>query len=172
MFGYYKFRKKINSVFSKNKYKKQIEEFNFSKKSEELYLFGNGYTLKGYDLNQLKNQDCFICNAFFRMPNFDNFILKNNVIDFTMDSFSSIISNAKKLGKWPESILNEYEKPKIGSGFPLVKTVDFYEYILNINPEQKIIDSESLLKKIAPAEYKKLIKDVAGKFGHTPQFML
>lgn len=172
MFGYYKLRKKLKYIYSKNKYQNKIDSFDFTKVSEELYLFGNGYTLKGYDLNQLENQDCFICNAFFRMPNFSTFIQSNNVLDFSMDSFAAVNKTAKKNGKSSESILNEYVNPKIGLGMPLVNTFDFYDYIIEVDPNQKTIDSESLLKKIAPLEYKNLLKDVANNFGHTPQFML
>ena len=106
------------------------------------------------------------------MPNFNTFIQRNNVLDFTLDSFSEVHRTAKKTGNAPDIILQECENPKIGKGIPLVKTLDFFEYVLETNPDQKIIDTESLLKKIAPLDYENLLKYVANKFGHTPQFML
>jgi hypothetical protein len=172
MFGYYKFSRKIKACLTRSKYKSQIEQFNFSKNSDELYLFGNGYTLKGYDLNQLINQDCFICNGFFRMPNFNRFIQNNNVLDFSMDSMGSIIKSETRLNRNPDIHIAEYINPKIGIGIHLVRTIDAFDYILRLNPGQKIIDPESFLKKIAPDNYKNLLNDVANKFGHTPQFML
>jgi hypothetical protein len=170
MLGYYKLRKKIKELLLDNTI--QEYNFNFQKKQESLYLFGNGYTLKDFDLNKLKNQDCFICNAFFRMPYFNEFIINNNAIDFSLDSYSQLSKTAEKINRDIELLLDEYINPKIGLNFPLVKTSDFIPYILDRNPNQSIITNTAFLDKFKHLVNKKTINEIANKMGHTPQFML
>jgi hypothetical protein len=169
MFGYYKFKKKVKKIFTR---KNKETDFVFIKRKDDLFLFGNGYSLKNYQLQNINDSDCFICNLFFRMPYFEQFVKNNNVIDFSIDSFASYVKISKKRNRPIEEILEEDLNPKIGIGIPLVKTEDFHEYILKVDPNQLFIDYDSFLKKIVPNEYTTIKKRFVKNFGHTPQFML
>jgi len=169
MFGYYKFRRKLKENKLKRKFNDGINNFNFQKKKDELYLFGNGYTLKGFNLKQFEGVDSFICNAFFRMPGFSEFIQNNNVLDFSGDSFYQLTKTSKKNGKPLSEILDVYIKPKIGIGLPLVKTLDFFPYILSLEKHQPIITFDALTKTLG---YKKEEVELGNTFGHTPQAMI
>jgi hypothetical protein len=171
MLGYYKLSKKIKSLFATKKYK-QSYNFDFQKKKDSLYIFGNGYSIKDFDLNTIVNQDCFICNAFFRMPGFDEFIKNNNIVDFSLDGFEKLLIYSIKINIKIEDLFDGYVNPKIGLNFPLVKTADFIPYIIKKNPDQSIITSTALLEKYTYPTNKKKIEEIIDKIGHTPQFMI
>jgi len=103
------------------------------------------------------------------MPGFKEFISKNNVLDFSMDSFSEVHRTSKINGKTVEQILNDYLNPKIGIGISLVKTLDFFPYILSLEKGQSITTFEALLNNygFTGEDYK-----LSLTFGHTPQAMI
>jgi hypothetical protein len=169
MLGYYKLKKRYLNFKINKKFKQGSSNFSFVKKKNELYLFGNGYTLKEFKLSEVENKDCFICNAFFRMPGFNDFILRNNVLDFGLDSFSAIKRDSSKNGISVEQILNEYVKPKVGIGISLIKNIDFFPYILSLEQSQSIATLDGLLMK---HDYKKSDIRLSKTFGHTPQMMI
>jgi hypothetical protein len=169
MFGYYKFRRKLNENKLKRKFNGGENNFKFKKNRDELYLFGNGYTLKGFDLKQLEGIDSFTCNAFFRMPGFREFIKNNNVLDFSGDSFAEIHRTSNKNGKAVQEILESYVNPKIGIGLQLVKTLDFFPYITELEKDQSLITFDALTKNLG---YKEEDIKLAKTFGHTPQIMI
>jgi hypothetical protein len=66
MFGYYKLRRKLKEYFLFQDIPNAIN-FDFERRSEELYLFGNGYTLDlNINMDELNGADIFVCNEFFR----------------------------------------------------------------------------------------------------------
>jgi hypothetical protein len=169
MFGYYKFRRKLKENKLKRKFNGGANNFNFQKNRDELYLFGNGYTLKDVDLQQFDGIDSFTCNAFFRMPGFSEFIKNNNVLDFAMDSFAEFYKTSKKNGISVQDSLEFYVNPKIGIGLPLITPVDFFPYITELEKDQSLITFDALTKNLG---YKKEDIQLARTFGHTPQIMI
>jgi len=147
--------------------------FNFNKTSDELFLFGNGYTLKTFDLNVINNVDCFICNLFFKIEGFHKFIRRNNVLDFEMDSLKDMEHIAKRHNFLIENILRDYHDIKISGQFHLVRKSDFIDYIIQKNPQQPVITDFGLLRKLVLNKDEQQKIDILKKYiGHTPQFML
>jgi hypothetical protein len=171
MLGYYRITKKIKKSFLSSNFQESYN-FDFEKASETLNLIGNGYTIKNLNITCFDGVDSFICNNFFRMQGFDEFIEKNNVLDFSMDSFEFFFTRANKLNSTREILLEEYVNPKIGLKLPLVKTSDFIQYIIEKYPNQSIITDKALLKKFITNSNKKIINKIKKNIGHTPQFML
>jgi hypothetical protein len=66
MFGYYKLKQKIKECVLFWNIPK-TNNFDFEKRSEELYLFGNGYTLDlNINLDNLNGADIFVCNEIWK----------------------------------------------------------------------------------------------------------
>jgi hypothetical protein len=169
MFGYYKIRKKLSNYNLNKKFNDGKANFHFVKKSDELFLFGNGYTLKEFSLDSIIGKDCFTCNVFFRMPDFKEFTLKNNVLDFGMDSFATVQRISKRTGNSVEQILKDYINPKLGIGISLIRKLDYFEYVLNFDKTQSISTFKELVKEYG---FNKKDKDLSKTFGHTPQTMI
>lgn len=169
MFGYYRFRRKLKENQIECRFNGGENNFKFKKNRDELYLFGNGYTLKGLDLKQFDCVDSFTCNTFFRMDDFCRFIKNNNVLDFSMDSFVGFQKTSKQNGISVQDRLEFYVNPKIGIGLPLVVPVDFFPYITGLVNEQPLITFDALTKNLG---YKKKDIQLAKTFGHTPQVMI
>jgi hypothetical protein len=58
----------------------------FEKRTDELYIFGNGYTLVDLDLLSFQSQDIFVCNEIFRHESFLALKKGNNLLHFVMDN--------------------------------------------------------------------------------------
>jgi hypothetical protein len=175
MFGYYKTLRKIQSFFDRSNFKFNIDIESFNPKiKDELIIFGNGYTLKETDLNYFLNQDCFVCNEFYLMNNFKEFILKNNVFYFMGDGLSSIQKQSKLEHLSWESTFLKYNSMFLNmSDITFLQPESLAIEYLKRNATIKNIVSQSLIKSILknkPKKIKNLVNDI--KIGHTPQVML
>ena len=175
MFGYYKTLRKIQSFFDRSNFKFNIDIESFNPKiKDELIIFGNGYTLKETDLNYFLNQDCFVCNEFYLMNNFKEFILKNNVFYFMGDGLSSIQKQSIIEHLCWESTFLKYNSMFLNmSDITFLQPESLAIEYLKRNATIKNIVSQSLIKSILkdkPMKIKYLVNDI--KIGHTPQLML
>jgi hypothetical protein len=174
MFGYYKLRRKIKEYFIYRKVPEQIN-FTFKKRNEELFLFGNGYTLNAnINLNDLKGSDIFVCNEFYRHPNYNNVIDRNNILHFALDGIGSYEKVTPKMeGLTVEESFEKYLNPILRSGVNVVLPMNVIPYILNNFNDSQICAISSILNdllKNKSTDQQNQIKNI--KSGHTPQGML
>jgi hypothetical protein len=175
MFGYYKTIRKIKSFFDRRnlEFNIDIETFNHKIK-DELIIFGNGYTLNGADLKDFTGEDCFVCNEFYLMNNFKEFILNNNVLYFMNDGLGSIHKQSKIDGLDWESTFLKYNLMFLNmSDITFVQPESLAIEYLKCNANIRNIVSQSLVKSILkdkPNKIKYLVNDI--NLGHTPQVML
>lgn len=175
MFGYYKLKNNIKLYLEKRKinFNVKLEELKIKKKND-LVLFGNGYTLHDAYLKDFIGKDCFVCNEFYLMNNFKEFILKNNVFYFMGDGLSSIQKQSKLEHLSWESTFLKYNSMFLNmSDITFLQPESLAIEYLKRNATIKNIVSQSLIKSILknkPKKIKNLVNDI--KIGHTPQVML
>lgn len=173
MLGYYKFRRKIKNYFLTKKIPKS-NNFDFENQNEELFLFGNGYTLdSNINLNNLSSADVFVCNEFHRHPEYKNIIEKNNVLYFALDgigSYEKIIPKREDL-----SIGETFEKylhPILRSGVNIVVPFNVFSYVLKGFPKTKMKSHLLLFEELSKSKGIEFEDIVSLANGHTPQGMI
>lgn len=173
MLGYYKFRRKIKDFFLTKKIPKS-NNFDFEKQNEELFLFGNGYTLdSNINLSNLSGEDVFVCNEFHRHPAYKNIIEQNNVLYFALDgigSYEKIIPNMEDI-----SVGESFEKylhPILRSGVNIVVPFNVFIYVLRGFPKTKFKSHVSLFEELSKSKGIELKDIIALAYGHTPQGMI
>jgi hypothetical protein len=173
MLAYYKFRRKIKNYFLTKKIPK-LNNFDFENENEELFLFGNGYTLDAnINLNNLSGADVFVCNEFHRHPEYKNIIEQNNVLYFALDgigSYEKIIPKREDL-----SVGESFEKylhPILRSGVNIVVPFNVFSYVLRGFPKTKMKSHLLLFEELSKTKGIEFEDIVSLSNGHTPQGMI
>jgi hypothetical protein len=172
MFGYYKMVKRIKNFFVKSDFYNKI-----SKKNDTVYIFGNGYSIADLNLGDFKGEDCFVCNEFFRMKGFDEFIENNNISYFALDGMNSFIRIAQKKGIALNEILLRHIDSIISDKYPLIVQHSMVNYISKRKSKDSIgvigSDLASIMrKKTAIAKIPTAVIRAACTIRHTPQAMI
>ena len=173
MFGYWKFRQKIKEYFLFRDIPKAIN-FNFEKSSEELYLFGNGYTLdSNINMDNLNGSDIFVCNEFFRHPKYNYLIKHNNLLHFALDGIRSYEKVIPKMeGLTVEESFEKYLNPILRSGVNVVLQLNLMPYVLRGFSKSKIKSHLSIYKELSKSKGLELNDIISLAKGHTPQGMI
>jgi hypothetical protein len=170
MFGYYKFKRKLKHFLYENTIDSINNGYDFTPKNSELILLGNGYTLdETINLKNIRNNDIFVCNEFFKHPYYNEIIIENNVLHFALDgsrSFEKIIPAKRNITS--AEAYNLYIDPIICNPVNIIMPHSILNYALNKYPDAKIFPSEKLFK-----ELKSKNKNCGNiTIAHTPQGML
>ena len=173
MFGYYNFINKINLKKLEKEYNQPNYRKLFSKNCDELYLFGNGYSLNNFNFGNIVNKDCFVCNEFYMLDIFDSFVLKNNLLYFSMDAIKSYKNISKKLNLTLEDTLSIFIDPIISKNYILVTNISLFPYIKGLSINSKLIYDKFYLQDLLKNYKRDIIKMVNNiKIQHTPQVMI
>jgi hypothetical protein len=164
--------KKIKYYLTKSDFHNKI-----NKKKDTLYIFGNGYSIASLDLGDFKGEDCFVCNEFFRMRGFNEFIEQNNVSYFVLDGMRSFLREAQKRGMPLNEILLKFVDPILSDKYPIIVQNGMVNYISKRKPKNSIgvmgSDLASIMKKKYPgAKVDPNIIKKAFSIRHTPHAMV
>ena len=174
MFGYYKFRRNLKNFLDLKKAQRRENKFSLKKSNDELYLFGNGYTLnETINIAGIEGKDIFVCNELFLHPNYLNLIKSNNVIHFAMDGLRSFTYDIPKIeGISTREAFRKYLDPILSAEVSNIMPISLYPFIVENYPESNYFPAEiiknQLIKKSKLNE--KRINKIGG--GHTPNFMI
>jgi hypothetical protein len=172
MFGYYRMIKRIKHHLAKSDFHEKIH-----KKKDTVHIFGNGYSIANLNLQDFKGEDCFVCNEFFRMKGFNEFIEYNNISYFTLDGMGSCIRIAKRQSITLDELLLKFYDPIISDKYPIIIQNNMVDYISKRKSKNSIgvmgSDLASIMKikypgaKVDPSIIKK-----AFSIRHTPHAMV
>lgn len=173
MLGYHKFRRKIKEYFLFRQVSEQKNN-TFKKNNEELFLFGNGYTLnQTIDLSDLKGNDIFVCNELFNHRNYYDIVKNNNIAHFALDSIRSYEKIIPRMeGISVEEAFEKYLHPILEGGAHVVLPDSVIKYVTEYFCYAKVEASNSLFKRLT--KFNKQIEEKVDFLtrGHTPQGML
>jgi hypothetical protein len=164
--------KKIKYYLTKSDFHNKI-----NKKKDTLYIFGNGYSIASLDLGDFKGEDCFVCNEFFRMNGFSQFVQQNNVSYFVLDGMNSFLREAQKRGITLNEILAKFIDPIISDNYPIIVQNNMVDYISKSKSKDSIgvvgSDMVSIMKnRYSIAEIAPNIIKKAFSIRHTPHAMI
>jgi hypothetical protein len=173
MFGYYKLRRKIKEYFLFRQVPEQVN-YTFKKSNEELFLFGNGYTLDfNINFNDLIGSDIFVCNEFFNHRSYYDLVKNNNLAHFALDSIGSYEKIIPRMeGISVDEAFEKYLHPILEGGAHVVLPDSVTRYVTENFCYAKVEASNSLFKRLTKSN-KQIEKNVnLLTNGHTPQGML
>jgi hypothetical protein len=176
MFGYYKFRRKIKNFLDLKKALKTQNKHSLVKSNDELYLFGNGYTLnETINIESIEGKDIFVCNELFLHQDYNKLIKSNNVFHFAMDGLRSFEKLIPKMeGITIDEAFKKYLNPILNSKVYAIIPLDLTRHVLMNHPKANYIQAEILkrgLIKLSKVSKKRLDKINLGE-SHTPNFMI
>jgi hypothetical protein len=151
---------------------------NINKESNkgELIILGNSPSLKFLDTSFLVNKNIFVCNDFFRHPEFSRLLERNQVTYFAMDSFNSwqkSFTNREEL----EKRLYNYHRQIFSTEYTTVIQQDLFDYFskrklfVNCRIQPLNLKEISTFLKFQLKE-KNINLEIALNVRHTPQAMI
>lgn len=173
MWGINRLKRRIKSHFYNSSFHNLI-----TKTSEDLYVFGNGYSIANLDLTCFKNQDCFVCNDFCRFNHFDEFAANNNISYFGMDGMGSFYDISRREHLTLSDALKKYIDPWTRDrDYNIIVPPSMTKYIISINPSAKIgvfADdiTKILRKRVKGVNLDSQLVKRASTIRHTPQAMI
>jgi hypothetical protein len=172
MFGYYKMVKGIKNFLVKSDFYNKI-----SKKNDTVYIFGNGYSIADLNLGDFRGEDCFVCNEFFRMKGFSEFIENNNISYFAIDGMNSFIREAQIRRITTNEMLVKFVDPIISEKYPIIVQSSMVGYISKKKSKDSIGvmggDLASIMKKkYTITKIHNNVTRMACTVRHTPHAMI
>jgi hypothetical protein len=166
--------------YCKNKFSnfnKEIAFQDIQRKSDVLYIFGNGPSLKQFSFDDFIGNDLFVCNEFKQHLKFEEIAQNNNLIyfhgdnkrsfkDYAQDGFSDDFNNA----------LRFFFENKFSFDYFTVVSHDIYSDLKKIFPGTLLVKFDlNIIKKyflrILGRKYEEIINK-AVDIRHTPNLML